>query len=175
MGGWVAMKLTLDHPELVDRLVVYDSAGVYFEAADDADLFTPQDVAGVSKLMAVLSPRPLKLPGFVARDVLQRNRGMAWVIRRSVAAMMDGRDLLDFKLQGISRPTLVVWGSRDDLIPLAAGERIHRGIPDSSIDVLEGCGHLAPAECWRPVLQGTVDFLRAEPVPKGVRRVFPAE
>ena len=32
MGGWIAMKLALDHPEMVDRLVVYDSAGVYFPA-----------------------------------------------------------------------------------------------------------------------------------------------
>src|SRR5277367_5259154 len=27
MGGWVALELTLDHPEMVDRLVVFDSAG----------------------------------------------------------------------------------------------------------------------------------------------------
>ena len=32
MGGWVAMQLALDHPEAVDRLAVYDSAGLYFPA-----------------------------------------------------------------------------------------------------------------------------------------------
>ncbi len=49
MGGWIAMKLALDHPELVDRLVVYDSAGIYFPATFGADLFVPADAAGVKR------------------------------------------------------------------------------------------------------------------------------
>ena len=46
MGGWVAMKLALDHPEMVDRLVVYDSAGVYFPATFEPELFTPDGCCG---------------------------------------------------------------------------------------------------------------------------------
>ena len=46
MGGWISMKLALDHPEMVDRLVVYDSAGIYFPATFGPELFTPTDVAG---------------------------------------------------------------------------------------------------------------------------------
>lgn len=174
MGGWIAMKLTLDHPQLVDRLVVYDSAGVYFPAAETADIFTPNDVAGVQRLLNVLTPHPKPLPDFVGRAVVRRNQQMAWVIHRSVTAMMDGRDLLDFKLHGIQRPTLVMWGGRDDLIPLEAGQRIHASIPGSSMAVVEGCGHLMPAECWQPALEGTVQFLRAEPAMVGAKRVFPA-
>jgi pimeloyl-ACP methyl ester carboxylesterase len=170
MGGWVAMKLTLDHPELVDRLVVYDSAGVYFNSAETADIFTPSDVAGVRRLMAVLSPKPLPLPDFIARDVARKLQQNAWIIRRNVGSMMAGHDLLDFKLQGISRPTLVVWGSRDELIPVEAGDRIHAGIAGSSMVVVEGCGHLAPAQCWRPVLASTVEFLRSEPVIRGGKK-----
>ncbi len=40
------MKLALDHPETVDRLAVYDSAGVYFPATWQPELFTPTDEAG---------------------------------------------------------------------------------------------------------------------------------
>ncbi|HEY0163206.1 MAG TPA: alpha/beta fold hydrolase, partial [Edaphobacter sp.] len=47
MGGWIAAKLTLDHPEMVERLVLYDSAGLYFPAEFGADLFLPSDAAGV--------------------------------------------------------------------------------------------------------------------------------
>lgn len=173
MGGWIALKLTLDHPEMVDRLVVYDSAGVYFPPTDDVDLFTPTDEAGVRRLMAVLSPRPVNMPDFVARDVLRKVHRNAWVIHRSMAEMLTGRDLLDFRLHGIQRPTLVVWGSRDDLIPLASGERMHELIPGSSLDVVDGCGHLAPSECWRPVLKSTVEFLKAQPTMLGGRRVVP--
>ena len=175
MGGWIALKLTLDHPEMVDRLVVYDSAGVYFPATDDADVFTPTDEAGVRRLMSILSPRPVNMPDFVARDVLRKVHRNAWVIHRSMAEMMTGRDLLDFRLHRIQRPTLVMWGSRDDLIPLASGERMHELIPGSTLDVVDGCGHLAPSECWRPVLKSTIDFLKSQPTTLGGRRIVRGE
>ena len=172
MGGWVAMKLAIDRPEMVDRLVIYDSAGVYFPATFAAELFTPTDAAGLNHLMTMLTPKPIKLPEFAAKDAIRRLRRNGWVIDRSMASMMRGRDLLDFQLYRISQPMLIVWGAQDELIPLAVGEKIHQDVPQSVLDVVEGCGHLAPAECARPVLAATVRFLQAEPPMKG--RTFPA-
>lgn len=163
MGGWISLKLAVDRPELVDRLIVFDSAGVYFPTTFDASLFTPTDSAGVAHLSAMLTPYPKPLPGFVSRAVVKRLQANAWVIERSVLSMESGRDLMDFKLHDIHQPTLVVWGKQDALIPLATGEEIHREIPGSSMLIVDGCGHLAPAECWRSILPGVVSFLTAEP------------
>lgn len=174
MGGWIAMKLALDHPELVDRLVVYDSAGIYFPATFAPDLFTPRDVAGVRRLAAMLTPEPVRMPGFVARAALRKLQKNAWVIRRSMMAMTNGRDLLDFRLGDMQRPMLIVWGAQDALIPLSAGERMHQDVPHSVLNVMEGCGHLAPAVCAKPVLESTVDFLRAQPPMQGGEKTFPA-
>jgi pimeloyl-ACP methyl ester carboxylesterase len=174
MGGWVSLKLALDHPELVNRLVVYDSAGIYFPATWGPDLFTPNDVAGVRQLLVALTPKPVDLPEFAGRAILRRLQKNAWVIHRSMAAMTNGRDLLDFRLPNIQEPTLIVWGAKDALIPLSVGETMHRSIPNSVLDVIEGCGHLAPAECSEPTVEGTVDFLRAEPPIQGGERRFPA-
>jgi pimeloyl-ACP methyl ester carboxylesterase len=174
MGGWVAMKLALDHPELVDRLVVYDSAGIYFPPTFDANLFVPADAAAVKRLVTILSPHPQQFPDFVTKALLHKFAENGWVINRSMAAMTTGRDLLDFRLHGMQRPTLIVWGSRDDLIPLTTGKKMHELIPGSVLNVIEGCGHLAPLECSKPVVEGTVDFLRAEPAMQGGERVFPA-
>jgi pimeloyl-ACP methyl ester carboxylesterase len=175
MGGWISMKLALDHPELVNRLVVYDSAGIYFPATFGPDLFTPTDASGVRRLLAMLTPNPAKMPDFVARDALRKLERNAWVIRRSMAAMTNGRDLLDFRLNNMQPPTLIVWGAQDTLIPLSAGETLHQDIPHSVLNVMEGCGHLAPAVCWKPVVRSTVEFLRAQPPMKGGEMVFPAE
>ncbi len=174
MGGWVAMRLTLDHPELVDRLVVYDSAGIYFPPSFGPGLFVPTDAAGVRLLMKTLSPHPQQMPDFVTKAVLRRFAQNGWVINRSMSSMTTGRDLLDFRLHGMQRPTLIVWGSKDELIPLSAGQRIHELIPGSVLNVVDGCGHLAPLECSRPVVEGTVDFLRAQPVMQGGERVLEA-
>ena len=174
MGGWVVMKLALDHPEMVDRLVIYDSAGVYFPATWDPELFTPGDVVGVEKLIAMLTPKPRQLPNFAAEAALRKLEKNAWVIRRSMKAMTNGRDLLDFRLYQISQPMLIVWGARDDLIPLSAGEAIHKNVPQSVLNIVEGCGHLAPAECPAPVIEGTLEFLKSEPPLRGGEKTFPA-
>jgi pimeloyl-ACP methyl ester carboxylesterase len=123
MGGWIVMKLALDHPEIVDRLIVYDSAGVYFPAAFEPDLFTPHDIAGVRKLISMLTPNPRHVPDFAAEAMVR-------------------------KLQ-------------------------MNAVPQSVLDIIEGCGHLAPAECAKPVLEGTVEFLRSEPPMHGGERTFP--
>jgi pimeloyl-ACP methyl ester carboxylesterase len=175
MGGWVAMKLAIDHPEKVDRLAIYDSAGVYFPATFTAELFTPSDAAGLHHLMAMLAPKPRRMPEFAERAAVRKLQKNAWVIDRSMAAMTDGRDLLDFRLHRIGQPMLIVWGAQDELIPLEVGKRIHAGVPGSVLNVMEGCGHLAPAQCARPVIAATVDFLRAEPPMKGGEKTFPYE
>jgi pimeloyl-ACP methyl ester carboxylesterase len=174
MGGWIAMKLALDHPEIVDRLVVYDSAGVYFPATWEPVLFTPSDVLGVKKLISKLTPKPRPLPDFAAEAALRKLERNAWVVQRSMSAMTNGRDLLDFRLHGITQPMLIMWGAQDDLIPLSVGDGIHKKVPQSVLNVVEGCGHLAPAECPAPVIEGTVEFLKAEPPMRGGEKTFPA-
>jgi pimeloyl-ACP methyl ester carboxylesterase len=163
MGGWIALKLTLDHPDLVRRLVVYDAAGIYFPPTFNASLFTPTDSVGVSRLTAMLTPHPKPLPAFASRAAVRRLQANAWVIERSVISMEAGKDLLDFRLQNIQKPTLIVWGGEDKLIPPSVGESMHAEIPNSSLLIVDGCGHLAPGECTKPVLEGTLQFLEAQP------------
>ena len=175
MGGWVALKLTLDHPELVKRVVVYDSVGIYFPPTFDASFFTPRDAAGVARLAATLSPHPKPLARFVSDAAVRRLHENGWVIERSVYQMETGKDLLDFRLQQIERPVLIVWGSEDRLIPLSVGEQMHRLIPESSMLIVQGCGHLAPGECSQPVLKGTVKFLRAYPKLRNWEQTLPGD
>lgn len=168
MGGWVAMKLALDHPEMVDRMVLFDAAGVYFQGYSElGTVFDAKDVAGVNRLFSILTPDPRPIPEFVAKNLARRIQRNVWVVKRSMAGMTDGRDLLNFRLHEIRQPTLVVWGRQDVLIPLSAGESIHRGILGSSMLVVDGCGHLTPSECPGASLRGAVNFLLAEPPIKG--------
>ena len=173
MGGWVAAKLTVDHPELVNRLVLYDSAGIYFPATFDASLFLPSDKAGLVHLTAMLEPEPPVLPDFAVRAAIRRLQRNAWVINRSVNAMTSGRDLLDFRLSHIKRPTLIIWGDKDVLIPVSVAESMHQLIPRSSLIFVQGCGHLAPAQCSGPVIASTVKFLESEPPWSDVEQSLP--
>ena len=74
--------------------------------------------------------------------------------------MLTAADLLDGKLGALQMPTLIVWGKQDHLIPVSAGDAIHHAIPQSEFVVLNGCGHLAPAQCAAqigPLFTGFLD------------------
>ena len=164
MGGWIAMKLAHDDAALVDRLVLFDAAGVYFQGYTDLQsAFDAKDPGGVTRLFSLLSPHPRPIPEFVARDLARRIQDNIWVVKRSMAAMTTGRDLMDFRLHAIKQPTLVVWGKQDVLIPLSSGERIYHGISASTLLVVDGCGHLTPSECSDVSLRAMISFLRAQP------------
>ena len=175
MGGWVALKMTVDHPGMVDRLILYDSAGIYFPPTFEASLFIPTDSPGLAKLIAILTPKPMPMPAFIGRAAIRRLRANGWVIERSVTSMEAGKDLQDFRLHEIQKPTLIVWGQLDELIPISVGAEMHRKIAGSSMLIVAGCGHLAPGECAKPVLKGTIDFLQAEPPIRGGEKTSPGE
>jgi pimeloyl-ACP methyl ester carboxylesterase len=174
MGGWIAAKLALDNPAWFDRLVLYDSAGVTFPPAFPGDAFVPTDAAGLQRLMILLSPRPRTLPPFVVRATLRKFARSGKIIQQSMDSMEHGDDLLDTRLSAIKQPTLIMWGTEDKLIPMAIGEAMHRDIPHSVFEGIIGCGHLAPAECPKPVLAGTIQFLKAEPPMQGGEQMLPA-
>jgi len=170
MGGWIALKFTLDHPQRVRRVFVSDSAGLNFKPSWDPGLFSPRTPEQVDQFAAILTPRYRHVPLFLARDVIREMRRHGWVIRRSMASMQAGADLLDGKLAQISLPLLIVWGKQDATTPLECGEEMHREIPQSILAIFDGCGHLAPVECRRAVLPEIIRFLEADPpLPAGAQ------
>jgi pimeloyl-ACP methyl ester carboxylesterase len=167
MGGWITLKLALDHPDMVNRVVVYDSAGLYLHLNGGTQVFHPSDGPSLQHLANLLEPHVRPLPAFVSRDVLRTLREGQWVVDRSVASMEKGNDLLDTRLSAITEPLLIVWGSDDGLLPLSLGQQMHTLDPQSELDVVEGCGHLAPKFCPVRVAAATADFLKANPAPAG--------
>jgi pimeloyl-ACP methyl ester carboxylesterase len=163
MGGWVALKFALDHPQRVRRIFVADSAGLNFKLPFDPGLFQPVTVDQAQQLLALLTPQGSRIPRFVARDIVRRVSPMRWVVERATTSMMAGGDLLDGKLGAIRIPVLIVWGKQDALIPPMCGEEMHREMPQSLLTIIDGCGHLAPVECSSRVMPETLRFLEAEP------------
>jgi pimeloyl-ACP methyl ester carboxylesterase len=173
MGGGIVLKLALDHPEMVDRVVIYDGVGIKFTPAySPLALFHPQDAPEVQKLFTLMEPTAPKLPAFIRRDLLRHMGDNQWVVDRNVQSMLTYKDAVDDRLSGLKEPLLIVWGSTDELIPLAVGEKMHAMVPTSELDVIRGCGHLAPGLCPGRVAEATVDFLKADVAPQGGVRML---
>jgi pimeloyl-ACP methyl ester carboxylesterase len=45
-------------------------------------------------------------------------------------------------LHTLGKPVLLLWGEKDQQIPLKLGERLHREIPDSQLVIIPNAGHL---------------------------------
>lgn len=161
MGGWIVQLVAAKHPERVHRLMLFDSAGLYVKPGWDTSLFTPVSVAQLDKLDALLMPNPPQVPGFVARDILRTSREHAWVIRRALSTMLQGHETTDDLLPRLRMPVLIVWGAVDHITPLNEGEKMHQLIPQSQMDVVPACGHLAPNECAAQIGPGVVSFLKS--------------
>jgi pimeloyl-ACP methyl ester carboxylesterase len=172
MGGWVTLKLALDHPEMFDRVVIYDAAGLRYDTRFPRTIFHPTDAAGLRQLQALLEPGARPLPAFIARSALRKFAAQQWVVDRSMSSMLTGRDLVGDRLSGLTEPLLIVWGSEDQLIPLSVAEQMHTLDPSSELDIVEGCGHLAPSLCSARVAAATAAFLKANPAPSGGMRTL---
>ena len=66
---------------------------------------------------------------------------------RQFTGKLTGDGLLDGQLGALKMPVLIVWGKQDHLIPLSVGEAMHHEIPQSELEIFDGCGHLAPNQC----------------------------
>ncbi len=159
MGGWIVQWVADRHPERVNRLMLFDSAGIYETPAWNTALFTPQNAAEIDQLDALLMPHPPKVPGFVAADILRISRRRAWVIHRALDSMLTGRDATDKLLPELRMPVLIVWGAEDHITPIGQAGIIHRLVPQSLLDVIPGCGHLAPEQCAPEIGPGVAEFL----------------
>lgn len=147
MGGWIVQRIAFDHPDRVIKLMLFDSAGLNDKPLWNTALFTPTTPSELDQLDALLMPHPPRVPAFIARDMLRISRGRDWLVHRIIDSMLTGRDVTDAELPQLKMPVLIVWGSEDHIVPLAEGEKMHQLVPQSQLDVVQGCGHLAPVQC----------------------------
>ncbi|HQR39543.1 MAG TPA: alpha/beta hydrolase [Blastocatellia bacterium] len=176
LGGWIAAEVAVRHPERVDRLVIADALGL----ADGVPSLATTDGARQDELRRLLFANP---SGPMAEIALPRKQpaldGFDSAMRFVDRVLPDGaaRPFLSPKLAGrlrrITSPTLVLWGERDALLPLACAEAWRDGIPGAELRVLPASGHLPQFEQEEAFAAAVTGFLsaRSRPTP-GARRAL---
>jgi len=151
LGGWIATRFAVEHPERVERLYLLDSAGLRRE-----NLHSPyvEDRIEASHSLEQMLGYSLPVPTFVL-DALVRNSHT-----RAYAGFIQGYDPgeeLDMVLAEVQAPTTIIWGERDNLLPLNYAYDFHRGIARSELVLLPRVGHMPqiqnPVKVARVILQ----------------------
>src|SRR6266487_41085 len=151
LGGWIATRFAVEHPERVNRLYLLNSAGLRRE-----NLRSPyaEDRIAARRSLEHMLGYSLPVPKFVL-DALGRNfqeRAYAGFIRGS-----DPREELDTVLADVQVPTTIIWGERDNLLPLICAHDFHKGITNSELVLLPRVGHMpqiqAPVKVAHIIMQ----------------------
>ena len=171
MGGWIALDLAHMHPEITDRVVVFDSAGLTFKPSYSVSIFQPQTPEQVQELWSRLEPEAKPLPEYIRRAAVRNLAETSEVVGKNMASMRS-IPTLENVLPVLPEPLLIVWGSTDHLIPLDVGQKMHALDPRSELDIVEGCGHLEPSLCAARVAPAVADFLKSNPAPGGSVRTL---
>ena len=165
MGGWVAAAFTIAFPDRVDRLVLVDAAGyappVNFDYRTLYGL-NPSSREGMKQLAGrIFFNKAFATDQVMDQFMAQRiGAGDGYTINMIIASMIRGEDFLDNRLEDIKQPTLIVWGREDGLIPLSDGQRFKKEIPNSTLLVIEQCGHVPNFEKAAEFNMALLKFLK---------------
>jgi pimeloyl-ACP methyl ester carboxylesterase len=160
LGGWMAARLALAHPERVSRLVLIDAGGYRDQDWDRIQsLVNVDDLAGVDRIYRALFVRVPWLMRVSRAAFLKAytSPGTKFVL----AGLSEADTFGDADLARLRMPTALIWGERDGLFSLATARAMAAALPDARLEVLPGCGHAVHLECPRLMVQALQRFRQA--------------
>jgi pimeloyl-ACP methyl ester carboxylesterase len=185
LGGGVAMQFFYQFPQRTERLVLVSSGGLGHEVSP---LLRSATLPGASALLA-LAAHPAILTGVRrAGDRMRASGARQGVYLQAIARALRPleqpgartaflqtlRAVIDARGQRVSAtdrlylladmPTLIVWGERDNTIPLAHGLATHRAVSHSHFQTLPDAAHFPHLEDPAGVASALGEFIaRTEP------------
>lgn len=154
MGGMIALKIALEWPDKVDRLVLMGPGGGY---AVHSNFPTP----GILSLLTFYDgdgPTMEKVRFFIEQAVFDKSALTEELLQERLAAALDPRIVAqppmrpgpagppeelwrDARLARLKHETLIIWGREDCIVPLDTGMILMRQIPKTRLLVMPQCGH----------------------------------
>ena len=163
LGGMFAAELAAVQPDRFTHLVLLAPFGLWLPDAPTLDLFA----ASPSELSAALyadqtapaavaaSRTPTDQAGQI-EQALERAKSQASAARYLWPIPNRG---LSKRLHRVKAPTLVVWGERDGVVPLAYGEAFRSRIPGARLEVIPQAAHQLLDEQPDRLAATTLQFL----------------
>lgn len=177
LGGGIAWRTSVQHPDRVSRLVLVDASGYPLQSTSVPLGFRLAQIDGLKPVMSRLLPRSMieasvrnvyANPNKVTPELVDRYFELTLRAgnRESLTQRMKLREtdaLSAGLISSIRQPTLILWGAQDRLITEPSGQRFHQDIAGSHYVVFESLGHVPQEEDPERSVAPVLKFLALKP------------
>jgi pimeloyl-ACP methyl ester carboxylesterase len=175
LGGKIAWNYALEYPQEVDGLILINSAGVSTESKSKPVAFTLAQTPLLKHFLRFITPKSIARRSLenVYYDKSLVNDEL--VDRYFELTLCEGnRDAFIARFNSIKRerpwkdlsliqvPTLILWGEHDMLIPVEAAHLFSQELPNDSLVILPGMGHVPMEENPERSVQPLLEFLSSK-------------
>jgi pimeloyl-ACP methyl ester carboxylesterase len=164
MGGWVAALMSVKYPTRVVKIVLADAAGILPEKVVEEQIYqlnnsTRDEIRANMKLIfanPVLQNNEALVDQFMTARVMANDGG---TINSLIESIRRREDFLNARLGEIKKPTLIIWGKQDGLLPVADAHTFNKGIAGSELVIFDPCGHVPQFERSADFNKKVLEFL----------------
>ena len=169
LGGAVALRMALDHPERIEALILMAPGGIeeqeaYFTMPGMQamrEFFTsgidPQELE--EKDMAAMLEHLVHDPSHVTPELAAERLHVYRTQHPGVVGTMKVPNITA-RLGEIKCPVLGFWGANEGFMPLSGIETLAKGCSEARVIVQSGCGHWFMVEHVELFNRSCLDFLR---------------
>lgn len=160
-GGGLAVKMAAENPNLIEKLILCAPAIIKRKSIKTYLFYW----------LAFLGRRIFSLPGLKifypqAQKLVYKLAGtkdyyVADGIMKETMKKIAKEEDLEMILERIKTPTLILWGKKDDVLPLKDAYRIKEKIKRSQLKVLPGARHSPHREAPEELSKILVSFLQS--------------
>lgn len=158
LGGGIAWQFTTYFPNKVRKLILIDATGYPVMNAKGSIGFKIASTPVINNVMLFITPKALvsaSLKGIyqdqtiINQEQIDRFHDMAIAQgnRKALLAMFKkGLEQEPDKIKTIQKPTLIIWGDKDGLIPVQNAYLFNKDIKGSKLAILNNIGHVPMEE-----------------------------
>jgi pimeloyl-ACP methyl ester carboxylesterase len=174
LGGLIEYSYCAAYPANVEKLILLDAAGYPIENAKGNLAFNLGRTPVIKHVLKIVTP--LSVVRKSVEDVYGDKSLVTdslVIMYRDMACREGNRNALVVRLnmpqsgdtnliKGISTPTMIIWGDQDFLIPLANAYKFQRDLPNDTLVVLKGLGHVPMEESPAQIISLVKSFIQKD-------------
>lgn len=168
MGGAAAIDFTLSYPEVVQKLVLVDSAGMTSGPAMGKFLIPPLGYLATEFLRNPKVRQNISKTAYFDKNFASEDAALCAALHLEmpgwnqalIAFTKSGgyRSFVD-KLHHLTQPTLILWGENDRILGIKDAAKFEKAISGSKLIWIKNCGHVPHLEQPEITAKHILEFL----------------